>query len=126
MAVHYSIIQRIKPGDPAAPRKFYALAKSTGEVTLRELAENISDISTVSSIDTLAVLESLIAVMPRQLLNGKIVRLGDFGTFRLNLSSEGAETEEAFSKSNIKKVKLNFRPGKIISTELKTVDYQKV
>ena len=126
MAVQYSIIQRIKPGDPAAPRKFYAIAKSTGEVTLRELAENISDISTVSSIDTLAVLESLITVLPRQLLSGKIVRLGDFGTFRLNLSSEGAETEEAFNKSNIKKVKLNFRPGKIISTELKTVDYQKV
>lgn len=126
MAVHYSIIQRIKPGDPSAPRKFYALAKSSGEVTLRELSESISDISTVSSIDTLAVLESLISVIPKQLLKGRIVRLGEFGTFRLNLSSEGADTEEAFNKSNIKGVKLNFRPGKIIRTELKTVDYQKV
>jgi predicted histone-like DNA-binding protein len=125
MAVKYSVIQRIKPGDPSAPRKFYAIAKSSGEVTLRELADQIAQISTVSSIDTLAVLESLIEVMPAQLRDGKIVKLGDFGTFRLTLSSDGVETEEAFTKANIKKVKLNFRPGKIISKELKTVDFEK-
>ena len=126
MAVKYSIIQRIKPGDPAAPRKFYAIAKSSGEVKLRELAERIAEISTVSSIDTLAVLESLITVIPTQLLAGRIIKLGDFGTFRLTLSSEGTDTEEEFSKNNIKRLKLNFRPGKIISTELRMVDYQKV
>jgi predicted histone-like DNA-binding protein len=125
MAVQYSIIQKIKPGDPSAPRKFYATTKSSGEVKLRELADRISEISTVSSIDTLAVLESLIKVIPSQLLAGRIVRLGDFGTFRLSLSSEGTDTEEEFSKNNIKSVKLIFRPGKIISTELKMVEFQK-
>ena len=70
MAVKYSIMQRPKPGDASAPKKFYAVAKSDGEVTLRQLAEQIADISTVSSIDTLAVLESLLKVIPNHLLRG--------------------------------------------------------
>lgn len=126
MSVNYSVIQRIKPGDAAAPRKYYALAKSAGEVSLRELSDLIADISTVSSIDTLAVLEALISVIPGQLLEGRIVRLGDFGSFRLNLSSEGVENEADFNKSHIKGVKLNFRPGKLIQNALKSVDYKKV
>jgi len=126
MAVKFKIMQRIKPGDPTAPRKFYAVAQSDGDVVLRQLAQRISEISTVSSIDTLAVLESLIQVMPDYLTDGKIVRLGDFGSFRLTVSSEGSETEEAFSKNQIKAVNLLFRPGKIIQNALKTVDYQKV
>ena len=125
MAVHYSVVQKIKPGDPSAPRKWYAVAQTQGEIDLRELSTRISEISTVSSIDTLAVLESLIKVIPSELLAGRIVRLGDFGTLRLTLSSEGAETEDAFTKGNIKKVKLIFRPGKTISSELKTVDFHK-
>jgi len=42
-------MQRPKPGDASAPKKFYAVAKSDGQVTLRQLAEQIADISTVSS-----------------------------------------------------------------------------
>jgi len=73
----------------------------------------------------LAVLESLLKVIPAHLLNGRIVRLGDFGSFRLTVTSEGADTEDHFSKSMIKKVKLNFRPGKQIRNDLKTAEYEK-
>jgi len=125
MPVQYNIVQRVKPGDPAAPRKFYAVAQTTGETSLRELAEHISQISTVSSIDTLAVLESLITVLPRYLLNGKIVRLSDLGSFRLSISSDGADTEADFSKALIKDVRLLFRPGSLIANSLKTVEYSK-
>ena len=62
MAVNYSVIQRVKPGDPSAPRKYYAVAQTDGDVNLRTLANRIAEISTVSTIDTLAVLESLIRI----------------------------------------------------------------
>jgi len=90
------------------------VAHSDGEATLRQLAKRIAEIFTVSSIDTLAVLESLLTVIPSYLLDGKIVRLGDFGSFRLTVSSEGADTEGNFSKDLIKSANLNFRPGKQI------------
>ncbi len=125
MALKYSLMQRVNPRDPAAARKFYAVAVSKDHVDLRMLSTEISNISTVSSIDTMAVLESLVQVLPQYLLDGRTIKLGEFGTFRLTISSEGAETAEEFSSSLIKKVKLNFRPGKLISNALKTISYEK-
>jgi len=125
MPITYSLIQRPKPGDPAAPRNFYAIIQSSGEVKMRELAEQISAISTVSVIDTAAVLEGFVQVVPGLLLNGKIVRLGDFGSFMLTLASDGAPTEAEFNKNMIKRVRVKFRPGSLISTIMKTASYEK-
>ena len=50
----------------------------------------------------MAVLNDLIKVLSRHLSNGKIVRFGDFGSFGLTLSSEGADTEQAFNSKLIK------------------------
>jgi predicted histone-like DNA-binding protein len=80
MPIKFKIMERANPRDPGAAKKHYAVAHSDGEATLRQLSERIAEISTVSSIDTLAVLESLLTVIPRYLLDGKIVRLGDFGS----------------------------------------------
>ena len=76
MNIKYFVIERSNPRDTEAPRKFYAVAQSDGEVKLRTLADRIAEISTVSSIDTLAVLESLLSVLPSDLLDGKIVPVG--------------------------------------------------
>ncbi len=125
MAIKYAVIQRPKPGDPAAPKKFYAIVQNDGEITLRELAEQIAQISTVSPIDVLAVLESLIQVIPDHLLNSKIVRLGDLGSFFVTLSSEGTESADAFTVSQIKRARVNFRPGKLIKNQMKTATFVK-
>lgn len=125
MAIPYTVIQRPNPSDPAAPRKHYGIAKSNGEVSLRQLADQIAEISTVSPIDTLAVLESLVQVLPDHLTEGRIVRLGDFGDFRVTISTEGADTPETFTKGMIKKANLNFRGGKLIRNALKTADFVK-
>ncbi len=126
MAIQYRLMERIKPTDPTAPKKHYAITQSSGEISLRQLADQIAEISTVSSIDTLAVLESLLQVLPRHLLDSKIIRLGDFGSFRLSLSSSGADTAENFTKNMIKGVKLLFRPGKQITDELKQAEFVKI
>lgn len=126
MAIQYRLMERIKPTDPTAPKKHYAITQSSGEISLRQLADQIAEISTVSSIDTLAVLESLLQVLPRHLLDSKIIRLGDFGSFRISLSSSGADTAENFTKSMIKGVKLLFRPGKQITDELKQAEFVKI
>jgi len=62
---------------------------------------------TVSSADTLAVLESMLTVIPEELAEGNIVELGDFGSFSrkntgmiwLRSSAEGAEEMEKVSAS---------------------------
>ena len=56
----------------------------------------------------------------------RLSRLGDFGSFRMTIPSDGAETAGAFNKDLIKSIKLNVRPGKLIRNNLKTADYEKV
>ena len=125
MAINYVMTQRVNPRDLTAPRKFYAIAKSNGEETVRQLATEISKRSGISSAEVFAVLEAFIDLIPERIADGKIVRLGDFGSFNLTISSEGVEKAEDFNASLIKGNSLNFRPGKLIQKVLDTVEYQK-
>jgi hypothetical protein len=79
MTVSYTFTPKENPGNPEALRKFYAQAKSNGELTLRKLSKDISEGSTtVSNIDVLAVYNNLTKMLRRYLSNGEIVRFGSF------------------------------------------------
>lgn len=125
MSVKYVVVEKHNPNDMQAPKKYYAIAKSAGEVSLKQLSKDISARSTVNSSDTLAVLDSLIQQLVKELEEGRIVRLGDFGSFQLSLSSEGAPAADKFTSSLIKKSKILFRPGVDLRDMLATVSYSK-
>jgi predicted histone-like DNA-binding protein len=92
---------------------------------MRELAGQISQISTVSSIDTMAVLEALLTIVPQELAAGNIVELGDFGSFWLKANTEGANTAEEVHSVNIASVAPSFRAGKEFKNALNTVKFEK-
>jgi predicted histone-like DNA-binding protein len=125
MPVKYHVVARGKPGDPNAPKKYYPVIKSTGRVTQRDLARQAAEISTLSSADLAAALEIFLTIIPRELADGNIVALGDFGSFSLRVSSEGAETEEAVSAHAIKRVVAGFRPGKQFKKLLGDAEFKK-
>ena len=112
MAIKYVVIERVNPLKPKEEKKWYAMAKSSGELTFRKLSKEISEGSTtVSDTDVLAVLNDLTKILKRHLENGEIVRFGDFGSFQISIGSQGAEKEEKFNPSMIKSSKVVFRPG---------------
>ena len=125
MAIKYKLVQKVNPAKPTDPKKFYANLVTRGEVSLRELAKEISIISTVSSPDVMAVIESLLQIIPKHLALGEIVRLGEFGSYSVRLSSEGAATEQTFNSSLIRGLNLNFRPGKEVEQVLQNISYEK-
>jgi predicted histone-like DNA-binding protein len=100
--------------------------KSSGKIALRQLAERIADISTVSTVDTVAVLEALLTVIPRELAEGRIVQLGDLGSFSLRIRGEGAETAEEVTARHITKTLTNFRPGKLFRDALDKISFEKL
>lgn len=126
MSINYSLTQRVNLKDATAPRKYYAIAKSNGEETVRQLATEISKRSGLSSVDVFAVIEAFIDLIPEKVAEGKIVRLGDFGSFNVTISSEGAEKAEEFTSALIRGNSLNFRPGKLVQKVLDTIEYSKV
>lgn len=124
--IYFRVIPRVNPREPENPPKYYASNVSQGEVNVRDLADQITAQSTVSTIDTLAVLEALLKVIPRELSNGKIVRLGDLGSFRVTITSEGSDQPEDFNASMIKGTNLHFRGGKLFRNVLNNIDFVKV
>ncbi len=127
MAVSYVVIPKANPQDREVPPKFYAQAKSRSELTFKKLSKEIAEGSTtVSDTDVLAVLNDLTKVLRRHLENGEIVRFGDFGTFQIAISGEGAESEEKFNSSLIRSAKVGFRPGIDLKEMLATLKYEKI
>jgi len=126
MPIKYKAIGKANPRDPQAPAKFYASATAGSSVTVRQIAKRIAQISTVSSVDTLAVLEAFLQIIPEYLSEGSNVKLGEFGSFSVRLKSEGMATIDALTAANIKGVKLHFRPGKEFQDVLNAVTFEKV
>ncbi len=116
-------VQRPNPKDVTAPRKYYVSTQSAGEVTLETLSEAISEKCTLTEPDVLAVLSALTNEMKTHLMNGKIVRFGNFGSFQLSLNSTGVDTLTESSKLQVKSVKVRFRPGSKIQDSLKLLKY---
>ena len=57
--------------------------------------------------------------------DGKIVELGDFGTFRVSVSSEGAAEAADVNGRNITDVRVLFTPGKRFKKLLNTAEFEK-
>jgi len=116
-------IQRPNPKDATAARKFYVSTQSAGDVTLEEMSEEISDRCTLTETDVLAALNALQREMIKNLLAGKIVRFGTFGSFQLALSSDGVDKADEASQSQVRAARVRFRPGMRIQDNLKLLKY---
>lgn len=125
MAIKYKAVPKKNPLDLAQPVKYYPQVITDGAADLRELAGEMSQMSTLSSADVLAAVEALLMVIPSTLGRSRIVKLGDFGTFSLSMSGEGAATPEELSSRHIQKLSVNFRPGKVFLETLNESTFKK-
>ncbi|CAM3203922.1 MULTISPECIES: HU family DNA-binding protein [Empedobacter] len=125
MAIKYNVIQKAYPGDPTGPKKFYANSIADGEISLRRLSKEIAQTSSVSESDVYASLIDLAKMLAKHLADGKIVRLGDFGSFQISISSEGADSISKVTSASIKNAKILFRPGIDLRETLATLKYEK-
>ena len=116
-------VQRPNPQDKDAARKFYVSTQSAGDVTLEKMSIEISDRCTLTETDVLAALSALQHEMIKNLLEGKIVRFGTFGSFQLSLSSTGVETADDASQHQVRAARVRFRPGMRIQDNLRMLKY---
>ena len=125
MGVKYKLVQRGKPGDPAADKKYYGQVKYAGRKTLKQISKDIADISSLSYGDITNVLNNLVLQIPKYLADEFIIYLGDPGSMRLSIKSEGTEIESAFNPEKIKTVKIFFRPGRDLKHEIQNIKFEK-
>ena len=83
-----------------------------GETDLEQLAEEISQASSLTPADCYGVLHSFVYHVGKALQRGDIVRLDPMGSFQIKIHGTVAATPEALTPQNIKKANVAFRPGK--------------
>ena len=125
MSIKYTVKEKKNPLNAEKAGYRYAIAKSTGDVTFKSLGKEISRRCTVTTADTLAVLEGLTQVLSEHLAEGRIVRIGDFGSFRIGIGGEGAIKEELYRPTMIKKKKVLFRSGNDLKELLRNLTFER-
>lgn len=111
MPLNYSIAMMGNPMNAEEPKKAYAKAQISQELSLKELSKQVASQTTVSRADVSAVLISAVENLFEALRAGNQVDFGELGKFRLQISSRGAETAEKFTATNITGVNIQFVPG---------------
>jgi len=90
---------------------WYARAAVMGVTDLETLAARIQRNCTAKKSDVMAVLTELVEVMQDELQEGRRVKLDGFGSFKIGISTTGAESPKLFTPTkNVKGVHVLFQP----------------
>lgn len=117
MPIRYKLVQRkdFTKGAPADGKRFYAQLVSNGTVSLDELCESIAEETAQTSADVKSILDRLPRVLRRHLGEGRNVQMGEFGSIRPTLGSQGSLTKKDFNAATMmKKPGMVFTPGKLL------------
>ncbi|MCL2131168.1 MAG: DNA-binding protein [Lentimicrobiaceae bacterium] len=127
MAIRIKAIERRLPGEKEEDKtKFYAVPVHDREVSLESLTTAIEKTSTVNGADIRAVLYAMVEEAVIGLSEGRIIRLGDLGSLRITLHSEGKEKAEEVTAAAVKRTGVIFSPGKRLRDMFKVAKFTKV
>ena len=117
----YRIAKRINPLNNES--KFYPAPQYMEELTLMDLAKDISDACTLNVTDVDAVLTSLLRKLPMYLKSGFKIQLGNFGRMKLSFSSKGFDNPDDVDSSAITTKRIIFTPSTELKTEIESVSF---
>jgi len=121
----YKLVERRNPQNPQAPGKLYASPVNDGKVSQKDIAADIVLLSSLARGDVGNVIDSMLDTVPKYLLMGKSVSLGDLGTLRISFSSEGVNAAEEFTINKISGVRVLFTPSPALRKALTGIKFEK-
>jgi predicted histone-like DNA-binding protein len=124
MPLFYNKIEHGNPSNPAAPKLWYPVLKSTGLVKEREVAKLLADETTLNPKEAEMAVAQLLKVVTHLLLNGSTVQLGSLGSFRLTTNSEGSATKEETTAAKIKKLNVRFTESEDLKDAIKKATFK--
>jgi predicted histone-like DNA-binding protein len=121
----YKLVARKNPQNPQASAKYYAAPVNDGKVSQKTIALEIVALSSLSRGDVSNSIDGLIDTIPKYLLMGKSVSLGDLGTLRISFSSKGVDSPEEFTVALIMGVRIVFTPSPALREAIKNIKFEK-
>ena len=114
MAQFYKLVQNKNEEMPKAYQKWYARPVYVDTLDLDGVAELIQRNSTAKKSDARAVLTEMVEVIADALKDSKRVHIDGFGTFKVGISSRGADSPEDYSvNEHIRGARILFQPETI-------------
>jgi predicted histone-like DNA-binding protein len=120
----YKLTERANPQN-RAEKKWYAAPVHDGRVTKIDISKEIVAMSSLSRGDVSNVIENLLEIIPKYLLMGKSVSLGELGALRLSFTSDGVNNPDEFNVSMIKGARVIFMPGVELRNAIAGMKFEK-
>ncbi|CUQ49561.1 HU family DNA-binding protein [Parabacteroides distasonis] len=115
MPLKYKLIQRkdFSKDAPKDGKKYYAAIVSNGTVSTDELCESIAEETALTSADAKSFMDRLPRILARHLREGRNVQVGELGSFRPTMGSNGVAEKKDFNAATMmKKPGIMFTPGR--------------
>ena len=107
----YKLVQNTNEEMQKCYQKWYARPVYTDTIDLDRIAELIQRNSTAKKSDAKAVLTEMVEVITDALQSSQRVHIDGFGTFKIGISSRGADSPEDFTATeNIRGCRVLFQP----------------
>jgi predicted histone-like DNA-binding protein len=126
MAIKFKINKNSNTIKPPDGNQYYAKAISNGEISSEQLLKILAKKTKLNYVDCLRFMMYLEETMKEELKNGKIVRLGDIGSFQIGITSKVVDTEAKVTAKTMGNAKVNFRACKDFKKMLQELEYTKV
>lgn len=123
MAILVKPVQRFNPKEPDAPKKWYVTQVTTAQVDETQVAMDLADETTLNPSEAMMAIRQLRKILLRRLLGGESVKLGNWGSFSVTISSTGVDAKKDVNARNIKSVNLNFQADEAFKAELQKATF---
>ena len=126
--IKFKAIARKSPVDKSV--SYYPTTETPEARTLKLITDEISQNCTLTRADVVACLAALQQVIINHLKDGRSVRMGDLGSFRLSMRGKGAATADEVKSDNIKSIRVLFTPSGTLQNTFKVgatdISFQRV
>ena len=124
--LRYKIIKQRNALDKDKSEMFYPRLTGRQHYELNDVAKMISERSSLTKGDIVATLVSLEEIIPKLLISGHTVKLGELGTFSLHAKTSTSPDESQVTWRSFNDLITRFRAGKALKILLSDVSFRKM
>lgn len=129
MSAKYRLVQRkdFSKDAPKDAKKYFAQLVNNGTVSFEEFCNDVAEETALTSGDVKSCIDRAARMVAKHVKEGRLVQMGELGSFLLAGGSKGSDTIETFDASAMmKKPKVQYIPGKLLQEARESVTFERV
>ena len=125
MTVKYTAIKKANPSK-SDEFMFYPTITNSGKIDLKMISARISSMMSLNRSDIIASIDALLQIIILESGQGKIIDLGDLGSFYLRIRGGGKKRKQDVMIDKETSIRIYFKPGKELKAALKKHEFQRI